>query len=392
MIPPFPLDERRRRLALVIEKYPPFIGGAERQAELLARLLSGRLGSCDVFTAQRGARSAPGAARLHGLGTARRIALRHPLNLAAGLLAFARRGRQYAVVHAFGLSGLACGAVLGASARGCATVVKLCAVGPEGDVAKLARHPVGRHVWPMVRRRAAFVVPSPQLVSAAVAAGVPPDRIAVIPNALAPETAAADAPPRADARARLGLPERLTVLFVGRLVRDKGLDVLAQAWDRFAADRDATLVIVGDGPGRADLERWARRAGHGERVRLAGARPDVQPYYRAADVLVVPSRTETFCNVLAEGMAHGLAAITTPVGLAVHWIRDGDNGLLVPVEGAPALAGALAHLAGDAALRARLGRAARRDARTEFAADAVTDHHVELYERLLSGAPRAAAV
>ena len=376
-------DRPAPRVAFVIEKYLPFIGGAERQAALLAELLGPRLGRCDVFTAQPDARSDAAAVTLHRLGTVRHVSWRHPSNFLAAFRRLLTDGHRYSVVHGHALSALSCGAVLGAALRGTATLLKVCSAGPDGDIAKIRRYPLGSRLWPAIRRVGAFVVPVPALVPELLAAGVPADRIAVIPNALSPAMVrpVADVSPAA-ARAALGLPDRPTVLFVGRLSREKGPDVLMRAWDALGAACDATLVIVGDGAEAERVARWARDPGRAGRVHVAGARLDVERFYRAADVLVVPSRSETFCNVLAEGMAQGLAVVTTPVGLAGQWIRDRQNGIIVGGEDAGAMAAGIRQLLRDAALRERFGAAARRDAVAAFSAESIAEQYVALYARL----------
>lgn len=378
-------DHDRPSVAFVIDKYLPFIGGAERQAQLLARLMSDRLDHCAIFTAQPGAESdAPGVS-LHRLGIARPHRLRHLVNFAVGLSAFARRDRSRAIVHGHALSGLVCGAVLGARLRGGATLVKICSVGPRGDIVKLRGHAFGRWLWPLIRRSAFFVAPTPSALGEVVAAGVSSDRVAVVPNALAPATPESlGTTPKSAARAELGLPDRPTVLFVGRLSAEKGPDVLMRVWDRIAAKSGATLVIVGAGSESARVAAWARGERHRDRVRMAGARLDVDRFYRAADVLVVPSRTESFSNVLAEAMASGLAIVTTPVGLATHWIRHGEHALVVRGEDGSEMATALATLLGDASLRDRLGAAAREVALAAFSAEAVVDRYLGLYRQLNS--------
>lgn len=376
-------EDRRLRVAFVIDKYLPFIGGAERQAQLLAQLVSDRLGHCEVFTAQPDAESEASDVSVHPLGISRPHRLRHPMNFAKGFREFARRDRPRSVVHGHALSGLVCGAVLGARLRGRATLVKVCSVGPQGDIAKLRRHPVGRWLWPLIRRPGFFVVPTPSVRLEVVAAGVSSDRVAVIPNAVA----SIPSPPlgttgKAASRAELGLPDRPTVLFVGRLSPEKGLDVLMRAWNQVAAQCDASLVIVGVGSESPRIAAWARESGHGDCVRLVGARLDVDRFYRAADVLAVPSRTETFSNAMAEAMASGLPVVTTPVGLATHWIRHGEHGLIVRGEDGSEMATALGILVHDLALRERLGAAARAVALAAFSADSIVDRYLDLYERL----------
>jgi glycosyltransferase involved in cell wall biosynthesis len=261
-------------------------------------------------------------------------------------------------------------------------VVKICSLGRDGDIAKLRRSPFGRGLWALLRRASTFTVPTPALVADLLGAGVRASRIAVIPNVVAP---APDAPSRAAARARIGLPDRPTALFVGRLVPGKGLDVLSRAWDRVAESIEATLVIVGGGPEARGLAEWARASRHAGFIHLVGERTDVDPFYHAADVLVAPSRAETFGNVVAEAMVRGLAVLTTPVGLAAHWVRHEDNAIVVRGEDPEGLSAALGRLLRDAPLRARLGTAARRMAMLSFAPDAIVEQYVDLYGRLVDG-------
>ena len=393
----------------MIDKFPPFIGGAELQARLLARLLSAQIGPTHVYTSQPDARSEAPSIVVHRLGGSRRHALRHPGNFAAAFGHFLAMGGRESIVHGYALSGLTCGAILGARLRGRATLIKVCSSGPEGDVAKLRRHALGRALWPIIRRGCPFVVPSPAVIPDLVAHGVGADAVTVIPNALAPDAPAPPASPalqmsidaprtptsapqtpavasKAVERAALGLPDRATVLFVGRLSEEKGPDLLMRAWERIAAECDATLVVVGAGAESERLARWATTTAHPGRVRLVGTRLDVDRFYRAADVMLVPSRSETFGNVTAEAMAHGLAVVTTPVGLATHWIRHGHSALVVDAD-AHAMAAAVVRLVRDTALRADLGRAARAEALGSFSAAAIVERHVELYQRLVAASP-----
>jgi glycosyltransferase involved in cell wall biosynthesis len=376
-------ESRAQRVAFAIDKYPPFVGGAEYQAELLAGLLAAQHWASHVYTAQRDARADTPGVSVHRIGTSRPHRLRHPANFAAALRTMLLHAGRYSIVHGYALSGLTCGAILAARLRRRPRLVKVCSTGPDGDVAKLARQPLGRWLWPLVRRSCAFVVPSPDVVGELIASGVSEGAITVIPNALrpgAPEPATLAA--KLDARAELGLPDRATVLFVGRLAPEKGLDLLSRAWERVARECDATLVVVGAGAWARRLADWAGRSGHDDRVRLMGTRHDVERFYRAADVLVVPSRTETFSNVMAEGMAHGLAVVTTPVGLAGHWIHHGDSGLVVGGDDERDMAAAVTRVVREPSLREGLGRAARRQALAAFDPRSVVERYVDLYRRL----------
>ena len=164
---------------------------------------------------------------------------------------------------------------------------------------------------------------------------------------------------RGAVRERLGVAaDAVLALVVGRLVPEKGVDELLQAWAAAGLPDGSRLAVIGDGPVRAD----------GPNVVALGRVPgkELPPYYAAADVLVVPSlRTATFrepwglvCN---EAMHQGTPVIASDeVGAAAGGlVLDGRTGLVVPAGNSAALAARIKALAGAPDLRARLGEAAR---------------------------------
>lgn len=158
------------------------------------------------------------------------------------------------------------------------------------------------------------------------------------------------------------------LLFVGRLVYYKGVDVLIHAMARCRG----SLVVVGDGPLEASLKSLADRRGMGRRILFAGRvrDEDLPGYYAAADAFVLPSiaKTEAFGVVQAEAMAAGLPVVSTDLPTGVPWVNQhGVSGLVVPPGDVHALGQALGRLVEDPALRARLGEGARRRAERLFA-------------------------
>ena len=149
---------------------------------------------------------------------------------------------------------------------------------------------------------------------------------------------------RGQARAHLGLEaHRRIVLYVGRLVPGKGLATLIDAFAGVRRERpDARLVLLGDGPLRRDVETRVAAAGLSDAVRLTGEQPhaDVPSWINAADVVVLPSESEGFPNVVREALACGRPVVATPVG-DVPSIVGPESGALVPVGDAGALAHAL---------------------------------------------------
>ncbi len=205
---------------------------------------------------------------------------------------------------------------------------------------------------------------------------VAPERVVVIPHGeygffeRAGSGEAADPrSARQSARQHLGLGLHDEVaLFFGYIREYKGLDILLDAWPDVAAARPAArLVVAGDpvrlGPERRDeLERQASDLGA---VCNFGYIPfsDVERYFAAADVLVMPYRHISQSGVLYLALALGVPVIATRVGALPEMLTDGDSALLVPSESPPDLARALTRLLGDGDLRERLAAGGQRIAR-----------------------------
>lgn len=181
--------------------------------------------------------------------------------------------------------------------------------------------------------------------------------------------------------------DEIIVLGAGRLVRDKGFDLLVTAFHQLSLRAPAArLVIAGDGPERADLERDARRLGIAQRVTFAGwiSQEALSRQMALATIMVVPSRwREGFGLCALEAALHGLPVIAASVGALPELIESGITGLLVPPEDPAALRDAMLHLIRKPELRLRIGEAARKSAERRFAADAILDQYEALYCRLV---------
>jgi glycogen(starch) synthase len=149
---------------------------------------------------------------------------------------------------------------------------------------------------------------------------------------------------------------RWRVLYVGRLVPEKGVATLVKAMAELPLAR---LEVVGHGHSSAvaDLTSLATQLGVAERVSFstASSRGDLRDRYRAADVVVFPSEwAEPFGLVPLEAMACGVPVVATGTGGSGEYLEDGVNAVLFPPGDASSLAGAVRRMAGDAALRARI--------------------------------------
>jgi glycosyltransferase involved in cell wall biosynthesis len=211
-------------------------------------------------------------------------------------------------------------------------------------------------------------------------AGFPPERLDYIPNGI--RLAAARTPERA----ALGLPEGPLVLSVGQLEAVKGQRYLIDAWATVrAAVPDATLLLLGNGSLRAELEEWTRREGVATSVRFLGFREPALPYLLACDLLVQSSVSEGMPNAVLEAMAARRPVVATRVGGLPEVVSDGETGVLIPPADPQALARAIVGLLADPERRAVMGEAAWRRVRDHFLAERMVTLTEAAYRR--SGRP-----
>ncbi len=190
---------------------------------------------------------------------------------------------------------------------------------------------------------------------------------------------------RAAARRALGWPEGVAFLYTGRLSPEKRLPRFVSVWARCVREERpaAFAAFVGDGPEAEAIRAAARQAGVESRVLVQAARDDVELAYGAADVFVLPSISEGLSNALLEAMAAGLPVLASRVGGTPEAVEDGKTGLLFEAEDDAGLEAAAGRLAGDPALRARLGGAGRTLALERYGMDGVARRYEELYRSAL---------
>ena len=237
------------------------------------------------------------------------------------------------------------------------------------------------------RQCATVLAPTRQVADALAARGLP--KVAVWGRGVDSDRFL---PARRDEELRrclLGDGGNLLVLSVGRLSEEKRIGVLLDAFAHVSRERpDVRLVVAGDGPSRAKLERTAS-AGTIFTGELVGE--ELAGLYASADVFCFPSTTDTFGQVLLEAGASGLPVVGAAAGGALELVANGRTGLLVAPDRPRALADALLVLARDPVLRERLGAAGREAAlgRTWPAAIASL---VRVYRDLLGLEPEASLV
>jgi glycosyltransferase involved in cell wall biosynthesis len=190
-------------------------------------------------------------------------------------------------------------------------------------------------------------------------------------------------------RRELGLdPGRRYVTAVARFHPVKDHAMLLRAFAAVAAARpDVDLLLAGDGPLRADLEKQAETFGITPRVRFLGVRPDVAAILQASDLFTLTSVSEAASLTLLEAMASGLAVVVTEVGGNPEIVRDGVEGLLVPRGDADAAAAALLQLLDDPARAAAIGSAGRQRVEERYQLQRTIDSYFALYQRVTGRLP-----
>lgn len=350
------------KVLIVSGIWPPDVGGPASHAPELAEFLLARGHSVEVVTTA----DAPPAKQPYEIRWVDRAApagVRH-----ARVAAWVRERATHAdVVYATSMLGRA---VLGSSLARRPVVVKLVADEAyerarrwglfDGDLDAFQRFGGGLRVrvlrWARdraLRRVAHLVCPSGYLAELAVGWGVPRERVTVLPNA-AP--ALPPLPEREEARSQLDVEGPL-LAFGGRITRQKALEVALEA---LGLVDGVALAIAGDGPDMPDLRRRVAELGLDGRIRFLGPldRHGVLTLFRAADASLLTSSWENFPHTVVEALAVGTPVIATAVGGVPELVRDGHNGLLVPVGDRDALAAAIRRVVAEPGLRERLAAAA----------------------------------
>jgi glycosyltransferase involved in cell wall biosynthesis len=357
------------RIAMLIQKYYPHVGGAERQIQRLVPRLQARGFDVCIIT-----RHEPGLSRFEIVNGApvHRLVCPGPKPLAALFYivsAFILLSRlRPDLIHAHEILSPASAALLAKRFYDWPVIVKVLRGGMRGDVYKLKRRPFWkRRFHALCQSVDSFVVISHEIDQELTALGVPSQKRAFIPNGVDTE---------------LLLPANgPLVVYLGRLTLEKRVDHLLRIWPNTRATfPQAELLIVGTGPEEAHLRTQSISI---PGVTFTGQVDDALSYLQAADLFVLPSATEGLSNSLLEALSTGLPVLATMVGGTPDVIAHGENGYLIPPDDLPALKTGLVTLLNDPTLCARLGMQGRRRIQTDFSLESVASHLAALYQSLL---------
>ena len=215
---------------------------------------------------------------------------------------------------------------------------------------------------------------TPDIVDYLVGEGWPAERAHYLPNFVYAGTQPAEP------RARHYTPRNAPLLLaLGRLHHNKAFDVLLDALARLP---DVYLWLAGDGSQEAELKAQASRRGVAPRVRFLGWQEDTAPLYAAADAVVCPSRVEPLGNVVIEAWAQRKPVIAAAAAGPTFLIRDGETGLLVPIDDSEALADALYRVLADREVADSLGEAGHAAYAAQFTEEVVVRRYLDFFTKV----------
>lgn len=372
------------RVAMIIQRYLPHVGGAERQLQQLApRLRTLGYEVCILTRHEKGLSrfEVIDGVPVHRLSSTGPKAMAAATFTASALWELKRLRPD--LVHAHEILTPASIAVLSKSINRHPVVVKILRGGARGDIYKLKRRPLWKPYFLSLKRNVdAFISISHEIEYELLALSISKEKLAFIPNGVdATRCMPVSEDRKQKLRAQLSLPRHASiVVYAGRLVPEKRVDHLLMIWhDIRVKFYDAHLLILGEGAEEARL-RGMLVSG----AQFTGQVDDVVPYLQAADLFVLPSSTEGLSNSMLEAMSCGLPVLATTVGGAPDVIQHNVNSYLIPPDDVDALQRGVETLLGDGTLRFTLGVNARQRIISDFSLDSVARRLATLYHRLLT--------
>ena len=393
------------QVAMVIQRFRPLFSGQGEQVEVLCRALARRGHNLTVLTS---AYDRPSSVEdSYGIKIVRlrsslplligtRFGRRwHSPLFAAQVFGYLVRHPSFDVVHVHAVTDALYTSWAWGRLEGQPVVFEMTLAGVDDARTLLS----GRQRLQQFRNRVirscdGYVAISPILEAAYLTAGLSANKLRLIPQGVDVDRFQPSGD-KVAMRRDLGLPETgPIVLFVGSLIRRKGLDVLLRSWSAVRVRRpDAHLVLVGrDSFGDrdptafvelqfADLSTVDRAS-----VSRLGVRDEIHRYMQAADVFVFPSRQEGFGTVMVEAMACGLPCVVTALPGITDFIFGAgeERALIVSQEDDGALADAVVSVLADSTRATQIGRTARADAVKRFAITTIADQYVRFYQDLLA--------
>lgn len=369
------------RILMVVPKFPfPVVGGLERQAHELAKSLVQRGHTVHALSSRfESGQNDVGlldGILVHRVAWVESRALRFLLSPFSLVRILYKLKRNADVVHVHNISWFGTFVALFAKVWGLPVITKL----PSMDGIGVVRGcPFGILRIALLKRSDAIIAMTPESVAELANIDYSSTRIFKVTNgiSLQPDPAIMSS----------SSSDAVRVVFVGRLLPQKGLLDLLHAWAavKARATRPVMLRLIGDGPQRDELRALALTLGLGETVEFVGYSGDVPAELAKADLFVLPSYGEGNSNAILEAMRAGLPIISTRVGGTPIQVGSEGERFLVSPGDRKALAERLLELIEEKALRVHLGSAMRERIESLFSIDRIASIYEKAYELILSG-------
>ena len=384
---------------MVISQFHPIIGGAERQAKLLAQTLRGKGVKVSILTGcwRFGT---PHYEEIDGIQIVRNFACWGMFGIKGvrtlggliymftlGLYLFIHR-RKYDIIHVHqALYPAFVSVFVGKQILGKPVLVKTASSGETSDIKGLKRFPFGSfQLKYLLKKMELLVAVSKVSAKEFEQLRFPKERIVNIPNGVEV--------PKED---RTSYDQVIHAITTARLSREKGVDILLKAWKNvFKEEKTLKLTIIGSGPLEEEMKRMTQSLNVGESVKFVGFVSNVETYLKNADMFILASRTEGMSNALLEAMSYGFPCIATNVGGNGELLGGEDkeirlgeyviarNGLLVNPDDVKGLSKAILYLVRHKEERAELGRKSRTFIKENYSIDSIAGRYISLYQFMLN--------
>jgi L-malate glycosyltransferase len=370
------------RLLLLTPQYPPTFGGAELQTQRLARVLDSRGVRVTILTQSvRGVESSEhdgGIYIVRGLAGLRLGPLWGLTYMLSSRRWLRRLASEWDIVQNQQVGLHSWVSVRVARHLGRPSVLRFACSGQGGDLAAMRMRRFGPLLVGGLRDADGFVALTSEGASEITRYALPATKVVTIPNGVDLSGFSLLSWPN------LQGSDPIRLLFVGRLVHQKGLDVLLSALAMLKDRLAFTLRVVGVGDELDRLREQTHLAGLDGKVEFRGRLTSVVEEYAWCEVLVLPSRFEGMPNVVLEALSCGRPVLGTRVGGTAELVESGVNGWLVPVEDEGALAECIARISMRRENLRVSGIEGRRIVEQRYSLEASASRYVELYERLLA--------
>jgi glycosyltransferase involved in cell wall biosynthesis len=259
--------------------------------------------------------------------------------------------------------------------------MKLASSGWGGDIQRAKKTSFGRIFLFMAKKASRIITLSNKIEQELMEEKIDASRLCLIHNGV-DLMKYRELEGKGQLRKKLGILDKKTIIYTGRLSPEKGVDFLIRGFSELVKNINCQMIIVADGPEKKSIVQLVDQYQLSKSVILLKGVDEVADYLNASNIFVLPSRFEGLSNSLLEAMACGLPVISTMVGGSIDIIEDGINGLLIDVDNEEQLIQAMTHILNDSTMAATMGRNARKVIEKDYALDKIADRYISLYKDL----------